>query len=1558
MRLKSDHEARPSLDWKYHSWLVLWYIVTGLLHEMAHVAVAVWFMRNDSSASSINQETFSARFLFDLFLGRRFVLDAMLDGDQERWIRHAGWIISVGIALFVNGCISRHFVGTQQQKGSKNTSSGTLSTLVSTLQYAAWITALEGLWTDLFHLPAIPAILGTGSSPTGTLVFCCGNFGMILLHHAWWTKSSESAMDIMEKMVQVTMMRGAQSGGVITFHPKRHSEGQSKLCRQELKGIRTRVVNRKRTDLSVKLRRKVQHDNFRFGKTPFPKDHVPVFAGHTRFATSSKATMEGTHPQQWSPAAPRRVYNFDVIRTCTVVDESVNSRASSAQPGHSNPAIVAPQVIQVDNYITHNGDFDFYNLNGKSYDLGAIQKWLAVVLQYPMPAPVDSCAVAGMVDLLRCQGCFGLSLRYALAMGLPTAVIFQDQTSTDFPQYGDFESIGKVFEDVLGKMIAMGAVSLSSMGNSSSDRESFASKVVGELKEERDLLEPLAGHLGTQGGHVEKTPDEVEAGHVSTLHLLCLSAVNAFYDNDLMFVTKEFLAKASGSFGLCVTSSLDAHRQVCLAARGQTMSIAFYPRKGMILYGSEQAAVKAGLKVPFPGNAIDELDHSLGDVDNDALRLDLDDLGGEVVLLDWGGKRFANPPVSSPNRHLANHQLMNGAVTAHMHQESKATTMDRQLYHRMIRLTRNQFVKPLQDDTKDLIEKDIKDIPKVCERIQEDWHSRQVSSSLNRLAAHTLGRCLRERLEARVNGTLSTRAVDILVTGVEVSLWVGEQFASDLQKSFPKLRTLAVSSNKLLGLYGQDISVPCVGFPYSSTSHDLQDAIVIIVSHSGGTFAPLSCSNLLQSTTQNIFVVTSASEYETQVGKQLLSMDMMDGDEDCLFRSRIFSTEVGVRTAEPCSLTVVATHQILTNLFEYISALILSDVRFRHAVKATISEQDLQIIERCNRENIEALEEIVGATRFGNRIESKGFVENELRATGKLWADHVLENARAYIMSFLYIFTTVISGWPLFYSIARGIGMDQSSDWVYAAQTLDAALYFWLPQVNIIVLRILQRRSLLHRMVGRTVVIGDIPWVAQCAEAFLSKIFAVSYSIAGLNVLSGNPADHFVHRHTHRVVRGSLIICGRPDGRLSALASAEATVSLSVNQASSIQSLGATCESITIGTPQHNPFALPLTMKGIFLKRKRPLFFCERLVLESDVAEDQKHQNLGNRQQPSGTWTTPVAFLRSMIKRESVANEHHDLSLSRNRDSSVRPRFHRRRSAAALLGTFRNFDELEANVIESDGGEEMGANTDQELSVNVVVEEAIEAKKWSDHSRKLFGSFDLDQNGLLSEQRFVEGAQRLQPGLSEEELRAMFHATDSDDSGTLDYNQFLKLLQSTNWGSGIKLPASHRDERGLIQVEPSRERYFGEQLRKHNAGKSVSKHVDYAVARSQTHAMVLYESRIASIQRFVSMIVIFHEMGKQVESFFDRISLGLLAYRMDRTHSIMRIATTASPVSGADVRQRMRHLHLLKKVQRSIHIISTAYLRYKQQRQVHSLAKKLSSIGEGGMADEQPTPAL
>ena len=61
---------------------------------------------------------------------------------------------------------------------------------------------------------------------------------------------------------------------------------------------------------------------------------------------------------------------------------------------------------------------------------------------------------------------------------------------------------------------------------------------------------------------------------------------------------------------------------------------------------------------------------------------------------------------------------------------------------------------------------------------------------------------------------------------------------------------------------------------------------------------------------------------------------------------------------------------------------------------------------------------------------------------------------------------------------------------------------------------------------------------------------------------------------------------------------------------------------------QHNPFKLPLSKHGIFLKRKRPLFLSERVLLESDFAKD-------------GTSSSNVA-------------QHVDpFALSRHRESSI-----------------------------------------------------------------------------------------------------------------------------------------------------------------------------------------------------------------------------------------------------------------------------------------------------------------
>lgn len=453
---------------------------------------------------------------------------------------------------------------------------------------------------------------------------------------------------------------------------------------------------------------------------------------------------------------------------------------------------------------------------------------------------------------------------------------------------------------------------------------------------------------------------------------------------------------------------------------------------------------------------------------------------------------------------------------------------------------------------------------------------------------------------------------------------------------------------------------------------------------------------------------------------------------------------------------------------------------------------------------------------------------------------------------------------------------------------------------------------------------------AFCRSVVLVQIFACAYSIATVNVHSGNPSDHFVHRHTHRVVRGTLLLCGRPDGRLSALTTAEAATCLSVNQASSIQSLGGTCETVTIG---HNPFKLPLSKKAIFLKRKRPLFLCERLLVENDAETQQSEASLLSSIRPSGRSSSSSGSRRptssnsrsgkSLWRRllssgSSPGNENLELSLSLHpMDCSVHLLRHLQRSAPALIGAYSNMErEFDLNAVKGD-----------------VVKQSNTERNGSENAKGMFQAMDIKGDGLLDLEEFLSGFYLLRVGLSEDRAREIFHLADMESSGFLSFEEFLVLLEMLNLqNSSLKTPTSVRDERGIIQITASRERYFGELTRKLNAGKSSGKHLDFHLTRSQHLSQELYETRVASLQRFVSMTVMFHQMGMRVQSFFQRISFGALGYHMDKTHSIMRVATTASPVSGAHVRQRRQQLQQYNKVKHSVAVISTAYLKFKERK--------------------------
>lgn len=170
-----------------------------------------------------------------------------------------------------------------------------------------------------------------------------------------------------------------------------------------------------------------------------------------------------------------------------------------------------------------------------------------------------------------------------------------------------------------------------------------------------------------------------------------------------------------------------------------------------------------------------------------------------------------------------------------------------------------------------------------------------------------------------------------------------------------------------------------------------------------------------------------------------------------------------------------------------------------------------------------------------------------------------------------------------------------------------------------------------------------------------------------MNVLSGNPADHLVHRMTHRVVRGSLLICGRPDGRLPALTSLEASTCLSVNQASSIQSIGGTCESITIG---HNKSKLPLSHKAIYLKSHRPLFLSEKVLDDIDAHDEGRQRVSQSTEKPNRRESASIALRRAASTMMDTVRsvDMLDLSMSRSRKARVP------RSSASLLGAYVNLE--------------------------------------------------------------------------------------------------------------------------------------------------------------------------------------------------------------------------------------------------------------------------------------------
>lgn len=168
-----------SYDFKFPLCYMLW----GALHEFTHILAAT------CCECRTMCDGFRWANLLSAFLFRHVSIDTSACTPTDLWkIQHSAWLVSVVAAL----AMSTRLTGRRELS--------TRSAVIS-----AWIVALEGISTDLLQLRTLPGISNVPYEASRALYFC-GNFGIILLHHSWLSSHGGPALDVLQRMIQVTMM--------------------------------------------------------------------------------------------------------------------------------------------------------------------------------------------------------------------------------------------------------------------------------------------------------------------------------------------------------------------------------------------------------------------------------------------------------------------------------------------------------------------------------------------------------------------------------------------------------------------------------------------------------------------------------------------------------------------------------------------------------------------------------------------------------------------------------------------------------------------------------------------------------------------------------------------------------------------------------------------------------------------------------------------------------------------------------------------------------------------------------------------------------------------------------------------------------------------------------------------------------------------------------------------------------------------------------------------------------------------------------------------------------
>ncbi|MGL5034497.1 MAG: hypothetical protein ACRC6M_11925, partial [Microcystaceae cyanobacterium] len=182
--------------------------------------------------------------------------------------------------------------------------------------------------------------------------FYCGNFGFIAqkTHPVMGRLIDQSWLDLFKTMGRETEVRGEQAGGGLTL--AQDSSGRSYF-------VGDKIVNAKRSNLTQSLESVFYRTRDRAWRAGFrPRQDNVLGVWHYRFGTSSPPSVSETHWHEWTPPHFETVWQIKDGQWIASL-QNVNHR------------------------ITHNGDFEAWQLFGQLVDYKTLGLWLERVLNVP-----------------------------------------------------------------------------------------------------------------------------------------------------------------------------------------------------------------------------------------------------------------------------------------------------------------------------------------------------------------------------------------------------------------------------------------------------------------------------------------------------------------------------------------------------------------------------------------------------------------------------------------------------------------------------------------------------------------------------------------------------------------------------------------------------------------------------------------------------------------------------------------------------------------------------------------------------------------------------------------------------------------------------------------------------------------------------------------------------------------------------------------------------------------------------------------------------------------------